>query len=127
LVEKDEFELLQDSWLKIWQMYMAWFAWHVGFQLLGFGGVYSVKELRPNYWAVVIFMSVFGVTSFGASVLMTYYDVCTRRHAIALRKDKAPLIFGKGIALYADIATTITNLMILVGWVFVWFHPPQSN
>lgn len=112
-------KLLQDGWLKIWQMYLTWFAWHFGIHvgaLAAFIGNLDKRGVKENVLAIVLFMIALNFTSIVASWQMRKFDkrVYERAQCCAERAD---LLFGDPIAQTGRWATLASNVLILVAWV----------
>jgi hypothetical protein len=81
---EDEIKLVQDSVTKYWAMYMTWFSWHFGIQIVAFGGAFSVKALASHLRLVAIYLFVTGIAAVGGSIFMIIYHRRTATHLRAL-------------------------------------------
>jgi hypothetical protein len=132
VADKSKIELLQDSWIKIWQIYMAWFSWHFGIQLFALGWIFSTEKAHPYVLHAAIFMAIVTALGVCASIQMAAYDSSVRARAQNLdRSDDTSIIFGSVIAKYAVLATAATNALMLLAWMGAAYElpswTPQSN
>ena len=44
---KSEFELIQDSYLRVWQIFMSWFTWFVNINLIALGWLLTAQIQKP--------------------------------------------------------------------------------
>ena len=128
----DELKLLQDSWIKIWQTYMTWFTWHFGIHIVAMGGIFAKRPLWFEGVAASVFMVFFTTLAIIASWAMITYDNETRQRAHCLAKNSAVgtnVILGGAVIRVARWATGITNLFVLVAWVFIgaYFYYREAN
>jgi hypothetical protein len=124
----DELKILHDSSMKIWQMYLTWFTWSLGANLLAMS--YIVTREKVNADLVVglglIMIATLGLAIAGGLKMKLHYaaiDDRARALAPALGTDAyaVSLIFGSGIARYVCRAIPLTFLFVMIGWMaMVW-------
>ena len=80
-----EIKLLQDTWIKVWQMYMTWFTWHFGINVAALGWALTSKDYRPQATIGALFMVLFAsLTILVAMKKMRGFHMTTIARATAL-------------------------------------------
>ncbi len=125
----EELRLLQDSSLRVWQMYMNWFTWFVGASLLALSWVLtSQKPIENLVVALASLMSFNSVLGIGAVFFMSaYHNEIHRRgevlaEAIVTQPPDIGAVLGDTIKRYARWATAATLAALLIVWVYVGYH-----
>jgi hypothetical protein len=119
-----ELKLLQDSTMKIWQIYISWFTWSLGLNLLSLGLVVSKEIVRKEVLGgLAIIMIVSLILSIAAGFLHRAHYLETLKRAGELARvlggdnQNVNLIFGGKVGRYASIAIPITHFAALIGWI----------
>jgi len=132
-LEKDpaweEFCLLQNSWLTIWQSYMRWFSWHFGIHIGALAVVLVSVSLRTHAVYAAAFMAIFGLLGLIAAVCMWIYDASVRNRADILMSnlEGRQAILGGAILKFARLGTVTTNLLLISAWGYVASAPPAVD
>ena len=120
-----EIKILQDAWIKIWQMYMTWFTWHFGINVVGLGWALSrdlkSNDLRLQAGTGALLMVFFATLTIFVALKMRGFHIATAERARSLELGvHHSLIFGEPLARYACFATLVANIAILIAWVFAF-------
>lgn len=131
MLEKlDALKLLQDTYLKVWAIYITWFNWFFGANLLAFSWILTSgpDKLKQQYLpSFVFFLLALVVIGIGVCIGMDLYGRAVRKKALELmmaepRESEAiNLIFGTpvaGLAPYTSIACHVTAGIV---WLYVLF------
>jgi hypothetical protein len=122
----DEFCLLQDSSLKIMTLYVTWFIWSLGLNLLVVGALFAkgnepIPDLVTGMGCLMIFGEVIAVGG-GIQQVRYYRKTLKRAGQLAPFVDGSPateLVFARPIALYVCSAVPLVHFTILLGWVLL--------
>jgi apolipoprotein N-acyltransferase len=121
-----ELRLLQDSSMKIWQMYLTWFAWFFGINVLAISWVLTNTTARGELVvSLAILMILFLLLGIGAT--MKFKSYCTninlRAHelskSIGNDRPDVHLIFGGQITRYAVQTHPIGFGLEVLAWLYV--------
>ena len=122
----NELKSLQDSLLKIWQMYVAWFTWSLGLNLLAISYITTRETIRPDFiTGLSLIMALALLLSVGAGLVMRQYHLATLARAERLAfgdprsKPDVGLIMGNRIAHYACWTVPAIHIAVLGGWLAI--------
>jgi hypothetical protein len=130
----DEFCLLQDSTMKIISLYVTWFIWALGLNLLVVAAIFAKGDVPiPDLVTGIGCLMVFGsALSVGAGIQQArYYRQALKRacqlNPFASDRAATELIFAKPICMYVCWAVPVTHASLLFGWILLirkyGFHP----
>jgi hypothetical protein len=118
-----EITRLQDAALKVWAMYINWFTWSLGLNLLAVSFITTREKIRPDFLTgVSSIMTLSIVLAIVAAFKMrSYYSAVIARMDALVAKSQNPsmdtyLMIGGGIGSYAAWAVPIVHIAALVGW-----------
>jgi hypothetical protein len=121
-----EIAALQDAALKVWAMYLNWFTWSLGLNLLAISFITTRDTIRADFLSgLSVIMSLSILLAIGAGVKMrTYYlAVLDRMSQLAEKIGNTSmdpyLLIGGGIGGYAAWAIPTVHLAALTGWIIV--------
>ena len=133
-----ELRILQDSSMKIWQLYLTWFAWFFGMNVVALSWVLTNDKAHGNLViSLAVLMVLFLVLGIGATLAFrTYYlATLTRADAVGLLMGQdcpdIRLIFGGAIARYSILTHPVGFALEICAWLYVAYifgaPSPQSN
>jgi hypothetical protein len=126
----EELKLLQDSMLRIWQIYINWYTWFVGTSVVALSWMIARPEETSKSGLVepvAAFLSFACVLGAVAGVAIGLHRRQTRKRATALSAKIVehqfdPSVFlGGTITFLAVPATIATLIFLLVVWLGVGF------
>ena len=123
--EWDELKLLQDTAMKIWSMYVNWFTWSLGANLLAISWIIASKtDPKPELIVGLgIVMSIaLALSLIGCFRARRFFeDMETRaRHLTVDRPNiNIHLIFGGVLARSASMLIPATLLVVLLAWILL--------
>lgn len=126
----NELRIIQDTYTKIWQIYMSWYTWFLGFNLLAMSWIISSNTVRGDLAIALAILMVFflflGVTT---SIIMGWYSNKVTKKILSIKSgpggndSTAPVfLIGAPIMKYAAIATAATQVANIVAWVYLANH-----
>src|SRR5205807_9747528 len=110
-----ELQLLQDSTMRIWQIYISWFTWSLGLNLLSLGLIVSKEIVRKEVLGGIAIIMIFSlILSIAASFVQHTHYLETLKRARQLARGiggdnkGVELILGGRVGRYTSIAIPIT-------------------
>lgn len=127
---RDEISLMQDTFLKVWQMYMNWYTWFIGLNIFAFGWMLSQKDPNKNTVytiALAFIMIIFISAGLCASWSMRNYTRFVQEQARNLWHGHRNLVLIRGVlaerisrtAYKASFSVLIISLLL---WGAVLYH-----
>ena len=122
----EEFRLLQDLSFKIMSLYLTWFIWALGLNLLVVAALFArgnepMPDLVTGMGCLMIFGQ--GVAIGGGIQQVGYYHRILKRAGqltpFAKGSPATDLVFGRPIALYVCSAVPLIYFLILLCWVLL--------
>jgi hypothetical protein len=131
----DEIKVLQDTCLKVWNLYINWFTWSLGANLLAISWI-ATSKTKPNS----VFVGGLGLVMMFSLILCVVGSVFVGRYfkAVAaqatmlandantdptgqarINDDSVRLIFGSNITHYVPLAITCTLAAVAAGWLAI--------
>ncbi len=121
----DELKLLQDTFMKIWNMYVSWFTWSLGANLLAISWIISSKsEPRPE---LIMGLGVVMTLALALSIIGCFWarkffdDMEARGKSLMAQAEgvSVHLIFGGALSRSVSWLIPATLLIVLIAWVLV--------
>lgn len=123
----EAFKLVHDSYTKIWSIYMAWFTWFFGINLLALGWIITADKLRVSILAPVALLMA-GCSMGGAIAGFFMISFSFRCHAASDNISAAikstgmhKLIFARSFALYVAGANIFGFIALMALWTLIAF------
>jgi hypothetical protein len=131
----DEIKVLQDTCLKVWNLYINWFTWSLGANLLAISWI-ATSKTKPNS----VFVGGLGLVMMFSLILCVVGSVFVGRYfkAVAAQasmlanvanadaagqatidEESVKLIFGSDITNYVPLAITSTLAAVAAGWLAI--------
>ena len=112
--------------MKIWNMYINWFTWSLGANLLAISWIITSDDIRPELITGLglIMMFALGISIVGSIKAQAYFAAVERKGAVLLKNmggetSDAELIFGALLSRYVGWSLPATLAAILLGWGLV--------
>jgi hypothetical protein len=127
----DELKLLQDSYLRVLAIYITWYTWFFGLNIIAFSWIMTSKELRTEYLRMfVLYLEINLALAIVATWGMQKYRLhackqgmeilCTRKRDMEILgewSDAEKVIDG----VFATPITKIVTPLIMICFSPLWF------
>lgn len=126
-LDVEEAKIIQKGYLKIWQVFMYWFTWFFGADLLAMSWVVTARNFHG--WpgsvlaAVWIVCAILGIV---VCILMGIYTKRTSERFEALAERSRPLanrevslMLGNIVTSYAWIASALALVLTIPAWIIL--------
>ena|SRR5438270_10817016 len=131
----DEIKVLQDTCLKVWNLYINWFTWSLGANLLAISWI-ATSKTKPNS----VFVGGLGLVMMFSLILCVVGSVFVGRYfkavaaqatmlaneanadplgEVRIDDDSVSLIFGSNITNYVPLAISFTLAAVAAGWLAI--------
>jgi hypothetical protein len=134
-VELDELKLVQDAYMNVLSLFITWYTWFIGLNIVAFSWIVTTEEKKLNYQyltAFVIFVCSQLILGEVMTVGMVLYCRGVRQRALELlthRPDKEKAVWGvvpTEITYVACMCIFVCQIVFFVLWIYVQRHLPQS-
>jgi hypothetical protein len=127
----DELKLLQDSYFRTWTIYVNWYTWFFGWNILAFSWIMTSKDLKLEYIPIfVAFMEVLLLCGMGTAYCMLKFNAVAYKRGQELlseRKDAGAAANGIFAIPITKFATGLIVACFCAGvvlWLYIYFRPP---
>lgn len=116
--------ILQNSTIKIWQIYMTWFAWFIGANLFALSWIFTSKEMKQGALFVLAIAMIFvDLLAIVAAAFMAITHNRAQKHADTLKvgtnKPNVEMLFAKPLAFLAASGTAAAIFAGGLMWAYV--------
>lgn len=119
----DELKLVQDTYMRTWQIYISWFTWFANINILALGWVLISVQARPELtrpfvWCMWFF--IFGGVIATASTII--YSASSRALCRKLAGDRVDTVSGilpSNVTLLAGVTIFLCLVVLAALWGYV--------
>ena len=126
----DKLKLIQDSWFKMWSMYLSWFSWHFGIQSGALALVVANESAKKyiNYMTLLM-LFVDTLAIFVSLAMFRLVRDVSSEVSLLDNNSYNSCIMGISLSKFATFATLSVHLAIVVSWLLALRNiqpPPQT-